>query len=117
MEAAVSDDKNPFAELDDEQVIAKLEEGAFAEEFAHSDNWLIFRQGCEILSHKAQYLLERTDPIKDPTGVIEAQVNCKFTKNVLKSIIDGIRNEGRLAFDEAKKRGLRKKLDLDQPQK
>lgn len=103
----MSEDKNPFDELDDKQVLQKLEDGAFMEDFAKSENWMLFRQGCEALGRKAAHRLTTIDPLKDPTGVIEAQIITKFCRNVLRSIVEGIRNEGRLAFDEAKRRKIK----------
>lgn len=107
MEAAVfNEEKNPFEELTDDQIITKLNDGVFMEEFAHGENWLLFRESLERLARKTEHLLLKIDPNKDATGIIESQVIIKFCRNILPGIVNSIRQEGRLAFDETKRRKI-----------
>ena len=102
---------NPdFSQLPDHDLIKKLDDAAFIARFEASDDWRLFREACDRLVRQAEHTLDNTDPLKDPTGVIECQVIKKFCRNIVRGIISGLKSEGRLAFDEAKARGLRNVL-------
>lgn len=96
-----------FEKLSNKELIRKLNEGAFAHHFETGKEWKLFREALDRLASQAQYKLTLIDPIKDPTGVIECQVIAKFCRGVLKGIISGLKNEGRIAFDELNERGIK----------
>ena len=94
-------DDMPTADL-----LKKLSDGEFAHHFEASEDWKLFRAGCDYLAMQAEHKMKFIDPIKDPTGIIETQITAKICRNVLKAIISGLKNEGRIAFDELMDRGV-----------
>ncbi len=95
-----------IADLSDKDLLAKLEDAVFIDRFENSDDWKLIREACERLAKQAEYELDRTDPIKNPTKIIECQIVKKFCRNMLRGIINSIKAEGKLAFDEAGERDL-----------
>lgn len=96
-----------FSRLADQDLVRKLDDAAFIARFEASEDWKLFREACERLARQAEHEMDRIDPIKDPTGIIERQVVKKLCRNVVRGIINGLKEEGKLAFAEAKERGLR----------
>ena len=96
--------------LTDRELLKKLDDAEFIAEFERGEKWLLFREAAQRLAAQAEYKLDRINPIEDPTGVTECQVIKKFCRNVLQNIINGIKSEGELAFNEAKARRLRRVL-------
>lgn len=99
-----------YANLSNEEIIQKLDDAAFISRFETSEDWKLFREACRHLALQAGHILERTDPLKEPSTIIECQVVKKFCSNMIHGIVNGLKNEGKLAFDEAKDRGLRQVL-------
>ena len=95
-----------ISSLSDKDLMAKLDNAAFIARFEMSEDWLLFREAAERLAKQADYELDRVDPIKDPTKVIECQITRKLCRNVLKGIINSFKAEGELAFDESRDRNL-----------
>lgn len=94
------------SKLSREQILEKLDDAAFVERFERSEDWKFFRSACEHLAKQAEYEMDRTDPLKNPSKIIELQVVKKFCRNVVGSIINGIKSEGKIAFEEARERKL-----------
>lgn len=95
-----------YSELTNEQLLTKLDDAVLLDRFENQEDWKLIQGSASRLAEQAEYKLLRTDPIKNPTAIIEYQITIKFCRNVLKGIINGIKNEGRLVFDEIKDRGL-----------
>lgn len=87
------------------ELVDKLEDAAFIQRFEHSDDWKLFREACEHLASLAAHQILYTDA-KDTQAIIEHQITIKFCRNILKSIISGIKEEGRIAFNEMRDRGI-----------
>lgn len=98
---------NPdYSKLRDKELLDKLDDAAFIARFEQSEDWKLFREACKRLGDLAEYEMDRLDPIKEPSAIIERQVVKKFCRNVVRSIISGLKAEGALAFEEAKERRL-----------
>lgn len=95
-----------YAGLTDQELLNKLDDAAFVDRFEHSEEWKMLREAGDRLAKQATYRMLKTDPIKDPTAIIECQITIKLCQNILRGIINGIKTEGAIAFKEAKERGL-----------
>lgn len=95
-----------IADLTNEELLSRLDDATFIARFEGSDDWKLIREACERLAKQADYNLDNIDPIKDPTGIIECQITRKFCRNILRGIVNGIKNEGKIAFQQAKERGI-----------
>jgi hypothetical protein len=95
------------SKMSEEEILRKLDDAAFIQRFEKSEDWKFFREACEHLARQAEREMDHTDPIKNPTAIIECQVTKKFCKNVVGSIVNGIKSMGKLAFEEAKDRGIK----------
>ena len=94
------------SKLSREDILQKLDDAAFVQRFEKSEDWKFFREACEHLARQAEYEMDRTDPLKNPSKIIELQVVKKFCRNIVGSIINGIKAEGAIAFQEARDRKL-----------
>lgn len=92
--------------LSDKELLKRLDNAAFIDRFEKSEDWKLFREACKHLADKADYMMLRISPIDDPAGIIECQVISKFCKDMIRGIINGIKSEGKIAFEEGKNRKL-----------
>lgn len=96
-----------YDRLSNQELLQKLDDAAFIERFERGDDWKLFREACRRLADQAAFEMDRIDPIKDPTGIIERQVIRKFCQNTVLGIIRSFKEEGKVAFNEARARELK----------
>lgn len=89
----------------DELLNKKLLDASFMEEFENSAGWKIISSACKRISAQAQEELIKT-PANETVRIIELQIIIKLYRNVISGIIQSVKAEGKLAFEEAKENGI-----------
>ncbi len=101
-------------ELSKEEIISKLSDGELAVRFEESEDWKLIRESTRRLADQAIDELTKT-PADNLVRIIELQLTAKFCRNFLQSILNSYKQEGALAFEEAKYRGfVKQKSDLSE---
>lgn len=97
-----------YSQFKDEDITDKLSNAEIIERFEESDGWRLIQEACKRTVLRAQEELLHT-PADNTVRMVELQQIIKLYRNVLNGLINSFKNEGRMAFEEAKERGLLKK--------
>jgi hypothetical protein len=95
-----------FSNVSDRELLDKLDKAAIAERLAESVEWSLVREASKRVAEKAQMEMLDVDPMENPGRVQELQILVKVLRNLIPGIVNGLQQEGRLAFFEAKERDL-----------
>jgi hypothetical protein len=95
-----------FSNITDRELLDKLDKAAIAERLAESVEWSLVREASKRVTEKAQMELLEVDPMENPGRVQELQILVKVLRNLIPGIVNGLQQEGRLAFFEAREREL-----------
>lgn len=98
-----------YEELNDEELVSKLEDSALMDRFENSEDWKIIREACRRAGERAKEALVKADPDKK-TLILELQKIAQIYGNFLPSLVNSFKQDGALAFEEAKGRGLLRKF-------
>jgi len=98
-----------YESLDRDEIICKLEDGAYLEEIKNSESWRIFREAWRRIYKSAEVELDNINP-SNTARIAELQVTKRFYKNLLPTIIKKIKEDGKSAFEHAEERGFLGKL-------
>jgi len=99
-----------YKSLDDKALFDQLNKAGLAEKLKSDPDWELFKEGAKrVIDMAVDEFAVRTDP-KDLAKIIQLQVIIKKYKFKLFSEIEQIASEGELAFEEAKHRGILRKL-------
>ena len=98
-----------YESLSDDQLVARLDNADMMERFLKSDDWKLFREAFRRIYLEADEKLNTVDP-GDYKKIAELQVLKKFYRNVLEMTIHWYKVDGQAAFEEAKDRGMLKRL-------
>lgn len=92
-------------EMSDDAVINQLEHGAEIREMEQTKGWKLLLDACGRVADQARRNLEevRAD---DTVKIVEYQQIAKLYGRVLKSLVESMKQEGALAVEEVKRRGL-----------
>jgi hypothetical protein len=96
-------------QLDEIELIKKLEDASTLEEIKKSPTWRIFREAWRRIYLKADDQLTHIDP-GNQSRIAEAQVTKRFYKDILATTIKKVREDGKAAFEHAKDSNLLYKL-------
>jgi len=94
-----------YEEMDDIALLDALENSSEVRDIVVRPGWKIIDAACKRTAARARKALEDADP-ENKTYVIQLQQIVKLYGNVIHSLISTYKQEGELAFGEAKKRGL-----------
>jgi hypothetical protein len=106
---------NEYDRLADDALLQKIDESAAIRELETQEGWKLIAAGCRRLASWAQEALVSV-PADQQTKIIELQQIVKLYRNVIPSMKNSLKDEGKLAFREAKRRGvIEKVLSLVKP--
>jgi hypothetical protein len=94
-----------YESLDHEEIVRKLEEGAFLEDIKNSETWRVFREAWRRIYLGAEAQLDNVSPDK-VARIAELQVTKRFYRDLLATTIRRIKEDGKAAFEQAKERGI-----------
>ena len=93
-----------FEHLSDDELIDSLDEGAVIAELENYDGWRIIKAAMENTTKLAEMRLRNTDPT-DASTIMQLQQIVKLYGDFIPNLIKSYRQQGELAFEEAKARG------------
>ena len=93
-----------FDEATYKEVLEKLENSTFAEELRVSSSWKIFRSAWKKVAADASNQLAHCNP-NDSQVIAQLQLLKRFYENVLPSTIEIVKQEGKVAHEQAKDKG------------
>lgn len=96
----------PFKELDDRELLNKLNEGEEIENLLRSNGWKLVEEAMLRIVKQEERKLRDLDP-NNATEIIRTQQFLKICDNLIPSIINALRVEGELSFNELGKRELK----------
>lgn len=94
-----------FVNMPDAEVLDKLENSSEIHDLEKSRGWALLNEACRRAAGQAKQALVEADP-DDKTMVVKYQQVARLYGNVLQSLINSFKQEGAMAFEEAKSRGL-----------
>lgn len=95
-----------YSSLSKDELIVRLDKAVIADNFEESEQWGLIKEAASRLADIAQDKLNHTNVFKDPGLAVELQVCIKVLRDLLPNIVNGLKQEGRLAFNEARDRRL-----------
>lgn len=98
-------DSSEYARMGNEELLSRLDNAALADRLEHSEDWKIVREGAKRLADQAIEQLLKTAPTEQ-ARILELQFIAKFCRDMLPSIVAYAKQDGFLAFYEAKDRGI-----------
>lgn len=93
-------------ELEDAQVMEKLDTAYLANLLDHDEKWAIIRIALKKRKEEAQAEFKRVDPMKNPLAVARIQWTLEWCDHFIERIFVGARADGELALSEAQDREL-----------
>lgn len=91
--------------VDYKEIQAKLEDSLFIEKIRGSEDWKWLREAFRRVVLQANEDLKHLDPMKEPSKVLQAQIVVRLFDDFLKTTLDAIRANGKVAYAQAKDRG------------
>lgn len=104
-----SDLEIEFEAMADEELLDRLENSKDIKELEIHKGWKLIEEACKRTANKARRALEKIDP-DDKTMIVKYQQVATLYGSVLQSLINSYKQEGELAFREARGRGLMDKI-------
>jgi len=98
-------DSVDYEALTDEALLEKLDNWDRLDRFEDSEEWRIFDEACRRVAMRAREELIKV-PANDTLRIIELQQIIKLYGSVFKSLMSSFKQEGEVAFFEARDRGL-----------
>lgn len=98
-----------FDQLDDEKLIEQIENAAEIKDLETHKGWKLLNEACKRAAFQAGEALADVDP-KDEVLIVKYQQIKKLYGHVIPSLINSFKQEGDLAFQESKNRGLLDRL-------
>ena len=87
-----------FDELTDSQLHEKLTNGTEVEQMLLSNGWKVVLEAMKRVKKSQENSLRHIDPFKNPGDVVKAQNMIEVLDNFIPSLINGIRQDGFIAF-------------------
>lgn len=94
-----------FEAMMDDALIDRIENAAEIKELENSRGWKLLSEACKRAANQAREALVEVDPT-EKVLIVKYQQIIKLYGNVLPSLINSFKQEGELAFGEAKSRGI-----------
>lgn len=94
-----------FENMKPEELIDRVENSAEIRELEGSKGWALLNAACQRAANQAREALAEVDP-DNKVLIVKYQQVAKLYGNVLQSLINSYKQEGILAFEEAKSRGI-----------
>ncbi len=104
-------DDSTYTDIENDELVAKLEAGSNLETLQQSDLWKVFRETWHRIYKQAELELDNIDPSRS-NRIAELQITKRFYRDVLGTTIRKIKEDAMTAFEHAKSRGLLNKLSL-----
>ncbi len=98
-----------FDELNDDDLLQRIENAAVIKEMELSPGWKLIDEVCKRTASHALVNLKNTNPT-DASAISQHQQIAKLYGDVLGSLIDSFKQEAALAFPVVKGRGLIDKI-------
>ncbi len=98
-----------FESMEDKQLIERIETAAEIKEMESSPGWKLLNEACKRAAAQARESLSDVDP-SDKVLIVKYQQIAKLYGNVLPSLVNSFKQEGEMAFQEAKGRGIMDRL-------
>lgn len=98
-----------FDYLDDRELFDKLQKAGLAEALRNSPEWSLVREAARRIVDRAVEKFAIATKADDVVGIVELQATIRKYKFGLFEEIGQLVQEGEIAFEEAKSRGLFKK--------
>lgn len=94
-----------YEEMGSEELIDRIEKSAEIKDLENSPGWRLIQEACKRAANQAREALSEVDP-SDKVLIVKYQQIAKLYGNVLQSLVSSYKQEGLLAFEEAKQRGV-----------
>lgn len=94
-----------FESVDYKEIQKKLEDSLFIEKIRNTDDWKWLREAFARIVKQANEDLKHLDPIKEPSKVLQAQIVVRLFDDFLKTTLEAMRANGKVAYVQAKDRG------------
>lgn len=94
-----------FEKMRDDELFDRIENSAEIRELENSKGWSLLMQACKRTSAQAREALVDIDP-NEKVLIVKYQQVAKLYGNVLQSLVSSYKQEGEMAFEEAKNRNI-----------
>lgn len=98
-----------FDHLADDELLKKIDESAALRDLEQHQGWKLLNAGCRRLVIWAQDALSKV-PADQTVKIIELQQIIKLYRDIIPNMRNSLKDTGKLAFQEAKRRGVIEKV-------
>lgn len=95
--------------MEAQELAALIDDGIYIKELLDSRGWKILQEAFGRVVAQAQREIAKVDP-NDTVKIIEYQQIIKLYGSIIPSLVSSLRQEGDVAFDKAKERGMIDKI-------
>lgn len=98
-----------FERMNDGELVDRIENAAEIKELERSKGWRLISEACKRAANQARESLADVDP-ENKVLIVKYQQIAKLYGNVIPSLVNSFKQEGEMAFEEAKGRGVLDRL-------